>query len=176
MKDNEDIIITYNTLDFNPNEIGVILIAEDGSFLYGKVNKKYQNDYKNRIKHENIFGECSKDLGIELSSSFDNMKCAWYLAKERNIVNLQIIPVKNSSSVIVIVMDTNRTNEQEQSLNFITAYFAEKKCLFNADVFNCDGKISIYNESSTTNEYDLDFETFNNRLAEILLKSSKLRK
>lgn len=171
--ENEEIIITYDTMDFNPSVIGIILITDGGNFLYGKVNEKFLYDYKHRIGHTDIFYACAKKLSIDFSPGLDQMECAWQLAADgSNIISLQIIPPNE----IIIVMNKNRTNNQVCSLKHIMSYFDEKKCLFTADILNCDDRISIQNESSTTNDFGVDLETFNNRLADILLNLSKKRK
>ena len=88
MEKNKTVITTWDDVNFNPNEIGIIFITKDGHTLYGIVNKELQ-DFKYPIGHTSIFDACIKELGIDLPPGLDQMDYAWSLASsDINIIYL----------------------------------------------------------------------------------------
>ena len=161
---NKKIIMTWDDMNFNPKEIGIIFITTDGHILYGKINPIFQ-DYRYRLGHIDIFEACVNELGIELSSCLDQMEYAWNLASDdTNIISMQIITPKD----LLIVMNINSTDEQLSLLSSITDYFNENNYLFTADICHGNEHESIFNRSSTNHEFGLELEEFNKQLTVIL--------
>ena len=158
--DNKGIITEWDSKDFDPDSIGVILITEDGHFIYGKEDKSIE-DIEYRIDHKTIFEACLNKLGIDLLC-YDQMDYAYNLASDqRNIINLQIVP----SSQVLIVMNLNSTNQQLEVLDTILKYFADYKYGFTADICYGNARKPIYDENSDSKiDLSIGFDEFVERL------------
>ena len=140
------IITEWDSQSFDTDYIGVILITEDGQYIYGKEDKNFE-DNKERIDHKAIFEACLSELGISLLCH-DQMDYAYSLASgERNIVSLQIITV-DSIEHVIIVMDLNSTSLQLDVLYKILRYFASYNFGFTGDICYGNACKTIYNENS----------------------------
>lgn len=162
----EDIIMKYKGIitewdsqSFDTDYIGVILITEDGQYIYGKEDKNFEGD-KSRIDHEDIFKACISELGISLLCH-DQMDYAYSLASdERNIVSLQIIPI-DSMEHVVIVMNLNSTNQQLDVLYKILRYFASYNYGFTGDICYGNARKRIYNEKSVNKiDFSVGFDDY----------------
>ena len=161
--DNKGIITEWDSKDFDPDSIGIILITEDGHFIYGKEDKNVK-DNKYIIRHSDIFDACLRKLGISLLC-YDQMDYAYSLASDqRNIVSLQIVPI-DSMSQVLIVMNLNSTNQQLEVLDTILKYFADYKYGFTADICYGNARKPIYDENSDSKiDLSIGFDEFMERL------------
>ena len=140
------IITERNSQSFDTDSIGVILITEDGQYIYGKKDKNFDDD-KGSIRHLDIFAACLSELEIGLCFD-DAMDYVYALASdERNIVSLQIITV-DSIEQVVIGMNLNSTSPQLDVLYNILRYFADYNFGFTGDICYGNDKETIYNENS----------------------------
>ena len=164
----EDIIMKYkgiitewNSQSFDTDYIGVVLITEDGQYIYGKEDKNFEGDNKDRIiDHKDIFQACLSELGISLLCD-DQMEYAYSLVSgERNIVSLQIITV-DSMKHVIIVMDLNSTSIQLDVLYKILRYFASYNFGFTGDICYGNARKKIYNEKSVNKiDVSIGFDDF----------------
>ena len=169
------IITDWDPQSFDTDSIGVILITEDGQYIYGKEDKNFE-DNKYRIGHLDIFDACLSKLGIRLPF-FDNaMYYVYSLASdERNIVSLQIIPI-DSMEHVVIGMNLNSTSLQLDVLYKILRYFASYNFGFTGDICYGNARKTIYNENSDNKiDVSMGFDDYWQRLTTALadLKGEK---
>lgn len=168
MNSNDTVLTKWNDSNIDPNETSIIFIMEDGSYLYGKINKEMQN-WKNRIGHLDIFEKCVNEMGISLPRHDDQMDYAWGLASDdNNIITMQIAPEID----IVCVLNIKRTDEQLEKLYYFVDFFS-KTNLFNADVIYGNEHISVYNESPSPKdaiikEFGLSSDDFKFKLDDTL--------
>ena len=103
----------WNDTNIDFRTIGVIFILEDGSFLYGKIDKEIL-DKDDKIGHNDIFEQCVEMMNITaLANCNHQMEYAHGLASDEiNIVNVQIIP----NWEIICALNKNSTDEQLEKL------------------------------------------------------------
>lgn len=129
----------WNDTNIDFRTIGVIFVLEDGSFLYGKIDKEIL-DKDDKIGHNDIFEQCVEMMNITaLAKCNHQMEYAHGLASDEiNIVNIQIIP----NGEIICALNKNSTDEQLEKLYFFVDYLSDNNT-FSADILY-DNKIKIY--------------------------------
>lgn len=131
----------WNDTNIDFRTIGVIFILEDGSFLYGKIDKEILDkeilDKDDKIGHNDIFEQCVEMMNITALANCNHpMEYAHGLASDEiNIVNIQIIP----NGEIICALNKNSTDEQLEKLYFFVDYLSDNNT-FSADILY-DNKI-----------------------------------
>lgn len=134
----------WNDTNIDFRTIGVIFILEDGSFLYGKIDKEIL-DQDDKIGHNDIYEQCVEMMNITALANCNHpMEYAHGLASDEiNIVNIQIIP----NGEIISALNKNSTDEQLEKLYFFVDYLSDNNT-FSADILY-DNKIkNIYNKNN----------------------------
>ena len=167
MNSNEIVLTKWNDTNIDPNVLSVIFIMEDGSYLYGKINKEKQ-DWKKRIGHLDIFEKCVGEIGISIPGCDNQMDYAWELASDdNNIITMQIAPEID----IVCVLNIKRTDEQLEKLYYFVDFFS-KTNLFNADVIYNGGEREMVNneppKDAIIKEFGLSSDDFKFKLDDTL--------
>ena len=161
----------WNDTNIDFRTIGVIFVLEDGSFLYGKIDKEIL-DKDDKIGHNDIFEQCVEMMGITaLANCKHPIEYARGLASDEiNIVNIQIIP----KGEIICSLNKNSTDEQLEKLYFFVDYLSNNT--FSADILY-DNKIkNIYNKNNDDIiNLGLPASEFKKQLEEVLnsLKETK---
>ena len=161
----------WNDTNIDFRTIGVIFILEDGSFLYGKIDKEIL-DKDDKIGHNDIFEQCVEMMNITaLANCKHPIEYARGLASDEiNIVNIQIIP----KGEIICSLNKNSTDEQLEKLYFFVDYLSNNT--FSADILY-DNKIkNIYNKNNDDIiNLGLPASEFKKQLEEVLnsLKETK---
>ena len=162
----------WNDTNIDFRTIGVIFILEDGSFLYGKIDKEIL-DQDDELGHNDIFEQCVEMMNITaLANCNHQMEYAHGLASDEiNIVNIQIIP----NGEIICALNKNSTDEQLEKLYFFVDYLSDNNT-FSADILY-DNKIkNIYNKNNDDIiNLGLPASEFKKQLEEVLnsLKETK---
>ena len=172
MNNNEIVLTKWNDTNIDPNVLGVIFIMEDGSYLYGKINKEKQ-DWKKRIGHLDIFEKCVEMMNITALANCNHpMEYAHGLASDEiNIVNIQIIP----NGEIICALNKNSTDDQLEKLYFFVDYLSDNNT-FSADILYGNKVEYIYNKNADDKiNLGLPASEFKKQLEEVLnsLKETK---
>lgn len=162
----------WNDTNIDFRTIGVIFILEDGSFLYGKIDKEIL-DQDDELSHNDIYEQCVEMMNITALANCNHpMEYAHGLASDEiNIVNIQIIP----NGEIISALNKNSTDEQLEKLYFFVDYLSDNNT-FSADILY-DNKIkNIYNKNNDDKiNLGLPASEFKKQLEELLnsLKETK---
>ena len=162
----------WNDTNIDFRTIGVIFILEDGSFLYGKIDKEIL-DKDDKIGHNDIFEQCVEMMNITaLANCNHQMEYAHGLASDEiNIVNIQIIP----NGEIICALNKNSTDEQLEKLYFFVDYLSDNNT-FSADILYGNKVEYIYNKNADDKiNLGLPSSEFKKQLEEVLnsLKETK---
>lgn len=167
MNSNDTVLTKWNDSNIDPNATSIIFIMEDGSYLYGKINKEMQN-WKNRIGHLDIFEKCVDEIGISIPGCDNQMDYAWGLASDdNNIITMQIAPKID----IICILNVKSTDEQLEKLYYFVDFFS-KTNLFNADVIYNGGEREMVNneppKDAIIKEFGLSSDDFKFKLDDTL--------